>query len=629
MSRDFKIDRNSRVTTLLHGRSLSRIVLACMLLVVMSAATVFAKGGDPLTNFPVVDGRAGLQYAKAMALDSAGNIIVAGYRDTGSGDDYQIAKFKADGTGLVAWAPVTYGHGGAGDDVATAVAVDSADNIIVTGNVWNGTNYDIHTIKYNGATGTVIWQHTYDAGGADTATSIAVDGSGNIYVAGYAFNGTKRDDYLIIKYPSAGATPTWVELYDDTAYPDNDNRIIAITAGSDGIAVTGYSSKGTDFDMLTRKYGFDKTLVRSWRYSSAGNRDDRGLAVKLNSLGYVIVTGFVTNASNNTDIYTVKYDPASDTPQWTQTYDGNGNDEPKGLWVDSSGDVYVSGYTSTLAGNEDFITFHYSSAGSELWKSVLDAGGGSTDIPVGIVVDNAADGGVFVTGYSTVSGSDDYLTIKYKKDNGTLLWEKSWNSSDSKNDRPVGIALDPVSRAVCVAGWTDTLANGYDFAAIKYDFGQLNAPSGLTAMAASNTSITLAWVDNASNEDRFYIQRKLGEGGTFADITTVPATLAANTVTYTDTGLTANNYYYYRVRAYNAANGDSYFSNEARALTNFIGNGVATLVVAKWCKALDSERMTQVLNNETPDEADEPEAILDEATAQMDLHATPRATSHH
>ena len=71
------------------------------------------------------------------------------------------------------------------------------------------------------------------------------------------------------------------------------------------------------------------------------------------------------------------------------------------------------------------------------------------------------------------------------------------------------------------------------------------------------------------------------------------------------------------------------FMSEARALTNFIGNGVATLVVAKWCKALDSERMTRVLNDETPDEADVPEAILDEATAQMDLHAVPRMTAHH
>ena len=71
------------------------------------------------------------------------------------------------------------------------------------------------------------------------------------------------------------------------------------------------------------------------------------------------------------------------------------------------------------------------------------------------------------------------------------------------------------------------------------------------------------------------------------------------------------------------------FMSEARALTNFIGNGVATLVVAKWCKALDSERLNQVLNDETPDEADVPEAILDEATAQMDLHAVPRMTAHH
>ncbi|HZX30001.1 MAG TPA: dicarboxylate/amino acid:cation symporter, partial [Rhodocyclaceae bacterium] len=49
------------------------------------------------------------------------------------------------------------------------------------------------------------------------------------------------------------------------------------------------------------------------------------------------------------------------------------------------------------------------------------------------------------------------------------------------------------------------------------------------------------------------------------------------------------------------------FMSEARALTNFIGNSVATLVVAKWCKALDTKRMNAVLNNETLDEANDPE----------------------
>ena len=71
------------------------------------------------------------------------------------------------------------------------------------------------------------------------------------------------------------------------------------------------------------------------------------------------------------------------------------------------------------------------------------------------------------------------------------------------------------------------------------------------------------------------------------------------------------------------------FMSEARALTNFIGNSVATLVVAKWCKALDTERLAAVLNDETADEADAPELVLDDAVAQMDLSAPVRATAHH
>jgi aerobic C4-dicarboxylate transport protein len=71
------------------------------------------------------------------------------------------------------------------------------------------------------------------------------------------------------------------------------------------------------------------------------------------------------------------------------------------------------------------------------------------------------------------------------------------------------------------------------------------------------------------------------------------------------------------------------FMSEARALTNFVGNGVATIVVGKWCNALDSKRMTQVLNDETPDEANVPEQVLDEHTAEMDLHAPIKITAHH
>ncbi|MEO5660318.1 MAG: dicarboxylate/amino acid:cation symporter [Polaromonas sp.] len=59
------------------------------------------------------------------------------------------------------------------------------------------------------------------------------------------------------------------------------------------------------------------------------------------------------------------------------------------------------------------------------------------------------------------------------------------------------------------------------------------------------------------------------------------------------------------------------FMSEARALTNLIGNGVATLVVAKWTNELDMERLQAGLNNETWEEAQEPEAILDKKTEHM------------
>jgi len=61
------------------------------------------------------------------------------------------------------------------------------------------------------------------------------------------------------------------------------------------------------------------------------------------------------------------------------------------------------------------------------------------------------------------------------------------------------------------------------------------------------------------------------------------------------------------------------FMSEARALTNLIGNGVATIVVAKWTNDLDEGRLTRQLDGETETdaEADDPEAVLDSAEARM------------
>jgi aerobic C4-dicarboxylate transport protein len=59
------------------------------------------------------------------------------------------------------------------------------------------------------------------------------------------------------------------------------------------------------------------------------------------------------------------------------------------------------------------------------------------------------------------------------------------------------------------------------------------------------------------------------------------------------------------------------FMSEARALTNLIGNGVATIVVAKWTGDLDTERLHRHLDNESAAEADAPEDVLDSTEVRM------------
>ena len=92
---------------------------------------------------------------------------------------------------------------------------------------------------------------------------------------------------------------------------------------------------------------------------------------------------------------------------------------------------------------------------------------------------------------------------------------------------------------------------------------KLAAPSNLSATTLDATRIQLKWTDNATNEAGFKIERCQGAGCTaFAQI----ATVAANTTTYINTGLSAGTTYSYRVRANNSA-GDSAYSNTASATT--------------------------------------------------------------
>ena len=88
------------------------------------------------------------------------------------------------------------------------------------------------------------------------------------------------------------------------------------------------------------------------------------------------------------------------------------------------------------------------------------------------------------------------------------------------------------------------------------------APDTLTAASASSSQINLTWADRSTNETGFQVERSINGGSTFSLI----ATAGANAVAYSNTGLTANTTYVYRVRAINA-DGSSAYSNTAQATT--------------------------------------------------------------
>lgn len=92
-------------------------------------------------------------------------------------------------------------------------------------------------------------------------------------------------------------------------------------------------------------------------------------------------------------------------------------------------------------------------------------------------------------------------------------------------------------------------------------------PSGLTATVASATSVNLLWIDNATNETAYTVERATNPAGPW---TILSSTLPANTTTYTATGLTTSTTYYFRVKATNAS-GSSAYSATASATPVSVG----------------------------------------------------------
>jgi len=353
-------------------------------------------------------------YARAIALDNSGNIYVTG-ESWGSGTYDDFATVKYDSSGVEQWVARYNGPANSLDE-ASAIALDNSGNIYVTGwGLGSGTYHDYATVKYN-SSGVEKWVARYNgpANSGDYANAIALDNSGNIYVTGMSEGLGTYNDYATVKYDSSGVEK-WVARYNGPANNRDSASAIALD-NSGNIYVTGMSwGSGTFSDYATVKY--NSSGVEQWvaRYNGPANAWDDAYAIALDNSGNIYVTGGSGGSGTFSDYATVKYD-SSGVEQWVARYNGPGNsgDYAYAIALDNSGNIYVTGESYGSGTDRDYATVKYNSSGVEQWVARYNGPGNYYDRTKAIALDNSSN--VYVTGRSMGSGTGyDYATIKYSQ----------------------------------------------------------------------------------------------------------------------------------------------------------------------------------------------------------------------
>jgi hypothetical protein len=346
----------------------------------------------------------GNDMANAIYVDRSGNAYVTG---SSYGSEYfpypeDWATIKYYSNGDTAWVrryncPANY------FDFARDIAVDDLGNVYVTGRSF----LDFLTIKYY-PDGDTAWTRRYRGpeNSSSGAYALTLDDYGNVYVVGES-----DGEYATVKYRSNGDT-AWTRRYDAITYWyfGNIHPSIAVDGlGNVYVAGTIHDyDNGSYNNYLTISYNRHGNMRWVRTYNGPGNEDDIVNAIAVDSAGNVYVTGISSDSGTFFDYATIKYNRFG-KECWVKRYNGPGNgwDEARDIAIDTYGNIYVAGFSLNADNNWDFTTIKYDSYGNELWIGRYNSPGNKSDMASAIVVDNS--GNVYVTG----SNGEDYVTLKY------------------------------------------------------------------------------------------------------------------------------------------------------------------------------------------------------------------------
>ena len=460
---------------------------------------------DPVISYLTLLGGSGADAALSLAIDSTGAAYVAGFTASydlptanpeqnfnGGGNEVFVAKLNPAGSGLTY---CTY-IGGRGDDRAYGIAVDASGAAYVTGSTAS-TNFPVKgalqpklaggknafVLKLNPAGNTLVYSTYLGGNGSDVGNGIALDASGNAYVAGDttslnfpagAFQKSNRGapDGFVSKVAADGSRL----LYSTYLGGSGEDHVTAIAVDAGGAAFVTGSTYSPDFP-----------VANAYQPSLAGGQD-----------------AFVTrlSATGNSLIFS--------------TYLGGSGgmlgsmESGHGLALDALGNAYVAGETSstnfpirgatqsTNAGWQDAFAAKFSPAGALVYSTYI--GGVNLDIANAIAVD--ATGAAYIAGQTT---SANLASILVSQNPPTGVFDafvvKLVPTGDSVAallyfggvgaDNATAIAVDAASN-MYLAGWTLSpnlpVVNGFQ----TINGGNYSAFVGKMSFATAGAALALA-----------------------------------------------------------------------------------------------------------------------------------------
>ncbi len=293
----------------------------------------------------------------AIARDVEGNIIVAGdsYNEE-SKCDCVIIKYDAHGNELFVE------RYKAPENLASQphkVAVDALGSILITGRIYDiGTMFSFLTLKLD-KNGQEMWVVRYDSpeSGHAISSSMAIDSQNNVYVTGYSNEADSGADFTTIKYDEDG-NELWVARYNGTGNGfDTANAMVIDTNGN--LYITGGSpGDGTETDFATVKYDASGNELWVARYNGSANGSDYGVDLAIDAEGNICVMG-KSETNSGHGFATVKYDAQGNELSVSEFIAaGSDEDSARAIGADTEGNVFITG--ECYEDGTDMYTVKYS-----------------------------------------------------------------------------------------------------------------------------------------------------------------------------------------------------------------------------------------------------------------------------